>query len=708
MSIRIKVIAIIIAIVVVITASSIAIGLYFADNNLVATIENDMTVVVEIAEELVSANLDLFRSTARAVADRLSAAGPGDIEAVLREQVRRNGYLSIAILGVDDAVTSHGDALPDEGYIGTSYAKRALFGETVVSSTEKDRSGRLVVRICAPMSESRIMVATLPGTVFRDIISKFKIWNTGNIFMLDWDGVMIANTRLWLVEERRNFADEARYDPSVESVGKFYGTMIRGGSGVGNYIFENSERICAYMPVSRSYDGWSIGAVAPIAESPIATVGRILMIAGGVVLALGVAAALLAAKKISGPMEKINEQNIRLVDLMQMVESASQAKSQLLASISHEVRAPLNAIVETSDLTRDRNLDEPTKRYISDMKQMSRSLLKIITNVLDFSIMEAGKMDLSPVDFDIVEMYGDICRQAQFMMNGTMLQFRRRLGEEVPPVIYADEVRVRQIITNLVNNAIQFTREGCVDLLIDRETVNGRECLLIKVEDTGIGIKEEDFSKLFDPFQRLDVKKHGNKPGTGLGLSITKRFVDMMGGRITLESKYGEGSTFTVWLPLVVGDYSKAVMKDDSLRIFVSEGTNVLIADDDPAELESAIALLAKSNIKADVAESGMEAVDKIRGKRYDLVMIKKEMREMDGIAAVRCIRAFSGAYFRKAPIIAMIDRERDREALLNSGFSDSIIQPLETPMLNRMLLKWLPSSKMLDWTEASRITQSA
>jgi signal transduction histidine kinase/CheY-like chemotaxis protein len=433
-----------------------------------------------------------------------------------------------------------------------------------------------------------------------------------------------------------------------------------------------------------------------------------MMIAGTVILLLGIAAAYLAARKIADQMEKIKERNEMLVELMHRAESSSQAKSQLLASISDEIRIPVNSIISMSDIVKMEELDDATKRSISDMQRMSRSLLKIITNVLDFSAMEAGKMDLAPADYDMLELYNDICSHTRLAVMDTTLQFRHSLGNRVPQVLYGDEARTRQIITNIVNNSIQYTTDGYVDLKIDRTTRDNKDCLLIRVEDTGIGIKEEDLSKLFDPFLRLDERKNGWSSGTGLGLSITKRFVDIMGGEIFCESEPGVGSVFTVILPLVEGDQANVELSGDSILIFASEGTNVLVAGDNPDDLEVALAILARSNIKADVAESGVDAINKVRGKRYDLVFMEHEMREMGGIAAARCIRAFSGAYFKKLPIIAMSAKERTRGKIIEAGFSDYIEKPVEAASLNRILLKWLPSSKMLDLTEASRFTKSA
>jgi PAS domain S-box-containing protein len=251
-------------------------------------------------------------------------------------------------------------------------------------------------------------------------------------------------------------------------------------------------------------------------------------------------------------------------------QAASEAKSRFLASMSHEIRTPMNVIIGMSDLMRTDNLDKTQQSYFKDIKTMSYALLQIINDILDFSKIEAGKMDLIPVDYDIFSLYADICSVTTFTISGKSLEFKHAIDKSIPATLYGDEVRVRQIIMNIVNNAVKYTREGYVDLRLERVARDGWDYLSIRVEDSGIGIKKEDFPKLFAAFEQVDRKKNRGIVGTGLGLSITKRLVGMMGGEIDLQSDYGKGTRIVVLLPLAVGDARKVVRTDASTRAKIS------------------------------------------------------------------------------------------------------------------------------------------
>jgi PAS domain S-box-containing protein len=381
------------------------------------------------------------------------------------------------------------------------------------------------------------------------------------------------------------------------------------------------------------------------------------------------------------------------VNDLKKTESANTAKSRFLASMSHEIRTPMNAIIGMSDLIRMDNMDERQREFFHDLRTMSKSLLQIVNDILDFSKIESDKMELSPIHFDLLNLYDNVVSLNRFMAEEKGLEFHSGFDKDVTRVCYGDDVRIRQIITNLLNNAIKYTQDGVVDFQVKRVVENGRILTAFQVEDSGIGIREENFPKLFDWYEQLDVSKNRGITGTGLGLPITKRFVDMMNGRIEVKSTYGKGSTFTVLLPLPEGDLNR-VKQSKVARIHVTSGNaTVLVVDDNAINLKVALAYLETHNIHAETAESGMEALSKIKEKHYQLIFMDHMMPEMDGIETTRRIRAMDDEWSRRVPIIALSANAVTgaRELFLEGGMNDFLYKPIEAGELNRLLAKWLP-----------------
>ncbi|MDR3298607.1 MAG: response regulator [Candidatus Accumulibacter sp.] len=382
--------------------------------------------------------------------------------------------------------------------------------------------------------------------------------------------------------------------------------------------------------------------------------------------------------------------------------SASMAKSEFLASMSHEIRTPMNAIIGMNELMRTDNLDEVQTRYFSDIRNMSRSLMEIINDILDFSKIEAGMMELFPTHYDIFALCDNICSLMRVTASSKGLGFVHGIADDLPKILLGDENRVRQIIINIVGNAIKYTREGDVCLRLTRGERNNRDCLVISVSDTGIGIKPEDMPRLYDKFVRLDTAKNKGVTGTGLGLLIVKQFVDMMKGEITVKSEYGKGSVFTVYLPLVAGDV--ALKKVETFkRVTVAPDVKVLVVDDNAINLTVAQGHLEVYGIQADTAESGTAAIEMLqakmlRGESYDLVLMDHMMPDMDGIETTRIIREMDGGKFAELPIVALTANAISgmKETFLKMGMNDFISKPIERPELNRILMTWLPRKK---WT---------
>ncbi|MDR1204038.1 MAG: response regulator [Peptococcaceae bacterium] len=394
---------------------------------------------------------------------------------------------------------------------------------------------------------------------------------------------------------------------------------------------------------------------------------------------------------------EIDERNRELEVQTRAARVASEAKSQFLASMSHEIRTPMNAIIGMSDLIRTDNMDPDQKSFFEDIKKMSQTLLQIINDILDFSKIEAGKMELIPVHFDLLEMLEHICSMSRFMAESKGLEFRFSFDSNAPRFIVGDDARIRQIIVNIVNNAIKYTREGYVDLQVKRTAEAGLDYILFRVEDTGVGIKKENFGKLFGAFQQVDRVANHSIVGTGLGLSITQNLLTLMEGKIRLESEYGKGSVFTVLIPLTEGDLNQ-IEKSEFSHISLTAGeARVLVVDDSQINIKVAAAYLARYGIQSDAAPDGNEAIQMIKENSYDLVFMDHMMPEMDGIEATRFIRSMDGEKYRDLPIVALTANAVTgaRETFLEAGMNDFIAKPINPESLGQMLLKWLPPGKI-------------
>ncbi|MDR1947672.1 MAG: response regulator, partial [Desulfovibrio sp.] len=335
-------------------------------------------------------------------------------------------------------------------------------------------------------------------------------------------------------------------------------------------------------------------------------------------------------------------------------EAASKSKSVFLSNMSHEIRTPMNAIIGMADLMRTDNLDETQREYLAGIRKTSGALLDIINDILDFSKIEAGKMELVQTNYNLFALFDNIRSIAELFAAGKSLRLECDIDETLPRVLYGDEGRVRQVIMNLVSNAVKYTRKGQVCLRLRRTTKNERGYLSVSVEDTGIGIKKEDFPRLFESFEQVDKDKNRGITGTGLGLPITKRLTDLMGGEIFIESEYGKGSVFTILLPLDEGDPLKAEISKGRKRCRVSQDIRILVVDDNALNLTVAQGFLARHGVRAETAESGEEAIEKVCTASYDLVFMDHMMPGMDGIETVHRIRALPGAYYADLPIVAL------------------------------------------------------
>ena len=384
--------------------------------------------------------------------------------------------------------------------------------------------------------------------------------------------------------------------------------------------------------------------------------------------------------------------------------AANVAKSQFLANMSHEIRTPLNGILGMDAILLEECKDDNMKEYARNIQSAGQSLLSIINDILDISKIEAGKLEILPVEYELFSVINDCYNIAKVRAESKFLALKMMIDSELPSCLCGDEVRIRQIINNLLSNAVKYTKEGTVTLTINFEKLSENQITLnISVKDTGIGIREEDLNKLFSSFTRIEEKRNRNIEGTGLGLNLTKKLVEMMGGEIHAKSTYGEGSEFVVWIPQKVinsepiGDFEKQYQhfvnnSDNHGQKFIAPDAQILIVDDVEINLKVMKGLLKKTHIQIDTAESGMTCLEYVKNKHYDLIFLDHLMPNLDGIGTIKILKKMGN----KIPVVAMTANvvTEVEEKYLKEGFDDYISKPINIKTLNKLLQKYFKKDK--------------
>lgn len=407
----------------------------------------------------------------------------------------------------------------------------------------------------------------------------------------------------------------------------------------------------------------------------------------------------------------ITEQNHRLLDALrkekrsqQEAEAANMAKSSFLANMSHEIRTPINAILGMNEMILREEKDPAIRGYAGNIQASGNSLLSIVSDVLDISKIESGKLEIIPVDYEVNSLISDCCNMAAGRAKAKELELLVECADNVPMKLCGDETHIRQIIMNLLTNAVKYTEKGTVKLIVSGRFTDGGFVLKVDVSDTGIGIAEENLPQLFTQFQRFDLQRNRNIEGTGLGLSIVKRLCDLMSGTITARSVMGSGSTFTVELPQKVVDSTpcggvnlnySAGAEHEYHHSFEAPEAKILAVDDLPVNLLVIANLLKETRIKIDTAGSGRECMDKCSQQKYDLILMDHMMPEMDGVQTFEKLHGDKSSPNFETPVIMLTANALAgmREQYMDVGFADYVSKPVRGAKLEEAIRRNLPES---------------
>lgn len=412
--------------------------------------------------------------------------------------------------------------------------------------------------------------------------------------------------------------------------------------------------------------------------------------------------------KLEKTLEELKNSQQELKDALVKAEAADVAKSDFLAHMSHEIRTPINAVLGMNELISRESNQESVQNYSANIAGAGQTLLSIINDILDFSKIEAGRMELAETEYELSELIKEVNNIIAIRCEDKALKFEITNSPEIPNKLYGDDVRIRQILVNLLNNALKYTDAGQVSLDFDyKDLDNDIIELIMTVKDTGIGIKKEDLPALFESFKRIDPEHNRKREGTGLGLNITKSFVQMMDGSIDISSVYGEGSEFTVHIKQRVIDRTKIGHFDDikvstdkkKYRVsFKAPSARILVVDDVKMNLMVMKGLIKQTEIKIDTAMSGNECLQKVKDNVYDIIFLDHMMPEMDGIETMKCMMEDNTHCNQNTPVIMLTANAilGMREQYLNSGFADYLSKPVPSEELEAMLLKYLPNEKVI------------
>ena len=418
-----------------------------------------------------------------------------------------------------------------------------------------------------------------------------------------------------------------------------------------------------------------------------------------------------ATREITEHIDAIKREK-RLEEDLRVAQAAAKNKMDFLSNMSHEIRTPINAVLGMDEMILREAKDKDILRYAQDIQNSGRTLLSLINDILDFSKLEAGKMELVPVQYELASVLNDLINTCRQRVGEKDIRVNVDINEYAPHILYGDEIRLKQVAMNIITNAAKYTEKGSITIKVDFERCEkGPDMAMFRfvVSDTGIGMKEEDMAKLFTAFDRIEEERNRTIEGTGLGMSIVKNLLDLMDSKLEVHSVYGEGSTFSFrviqkvisWEP--IGDFTKTYERSlenvpSYEESFHAPDACVLVVDDTPVNLTVGQGLLKNTAMQVETADSGAQCLNMTKKKTYDVIFLDHRMPGMDGIETFHAMQEDAGNKNRKTPVIALTANaiSGSREIYINEGFADYLSKPINSKRMEEMLIKYLPRDKVI------------
>ena len=508
-------------------------------------------------------------------------------------------------------------------------------------------------------------------------------------------GKSLKNSNFFEYYKSYNEADIADYNKMQDKVTSETGTMTMNNS-------KGEECVISYTPL-KSMNTWFLLAYIPEGELKAANTVVDWLLLG--MVTLGLLSLLIFNYLI------LMLYNKKLAEAAEAANLANEAKSHFLSTMSHDIRTPMNAILGLNEMVLRDSHEEEIVAYSESIRTAGKTLMGIINDILDFSKIEAGKMDIIDVDYSFVSMLNDLVNMVQGKARDKGLSFDIEVDRDIPAILHGDEIRIKQVITNILSNAVKYTKEGSITFKAGFEKMEENPDsvkLIISVKDTGIGIKPEDMDRLFVAFERIDENKNRNIEGTGLGMSIAQSFLRMMGSSIEVESQYGKGSTFSFELVQGVRDWSPIGNYEETFKRAVSErkryresftapDARLLVVDDTEVNLLVFKNLLKRTKLQIDTATSGNEGIALYKRNKYDAIFLDHMMPEKDGIETITEMKGIQDSPNTLTPIICLTANAISgmREMYINAGFDDYITKPIDPKRLEVLLFEYLPKEKI-------------
>ena len=630
-----------------------------------------------------------------ALAAELLAASPNKIEeerifSGLRGSEKN---VSVGILSVQGEALS-GSYISRRSFLGLPHAFR---GQNVVDYSSRD--GLLfAVPIRHGQNIRAVLYRRYGDTMLPD---RFRLtaYHPGiHLLLYNNTGHLVVPYKNYNEEEKAFFSDPA-VEKTLASLRKQLVTHRAAATAVEvdgqtRFLFISNlpETNCAVV----GYIPWSVvaGDIAKVYERLLRSIGLLLLI-------------FLAAGAYLFRVRRKAEESDALRREKELADNANQAKGAFLANMSHEIRTPINAVLGMNEMILREGTDPVIARYARNIRSAGRTLLDLINDVLDFSKIESGKIELVESDYHLSELLRNAVNMAKPRAEDKGLSFGLEVDETLPDALFGDMTRVQQIVVNLLTNAAKYTENGSVDFRVSGEKNEEEQTVFLRfvVQDTGIGIRAEDKDRIFNNFERLDTVRNRSIEGTGLGLAITKRLAKLMGGDVVFESTYGVGSTFTATLLQKIdgderiGDFAGRLSETETepayRAAFRAPDARILVADDNEINLLVVAGLLKKTEVQIETVSDGQAVLDRLAENRYDAVLLDHRMPGMDGVETLHAAKEMPNAKDTPFLILTADAVTGMREQFLKEGFDDYLAKPLDGEKLEWTLMRYLPAEKL-------------